>query len=242
WQLAVVSLVLDCLFTVARLGLEEKTFDHLKDCIDTILHIVAYTFRPHTALFLFPDRFRALLGHWEAWYTVHKDLTRDPRGQNRYASGIETLEAARKLIPAEDDEIWRPITEDLEFLNRVAAGEAEPWKKDFGRFSFPCINFQGLLNSPRIHNTPVHPRPLRGIHHGWAPKQGFPKPEVAAHMTHAFLNLPREPEEEGGPGIPPGFPQGIFGIEVGPVTTVGEFFASMGMPNGPPPPPPPPPP
>ncbi|KAH0276458.1 hypothetical protein KCU91_g3846, partial [Aureobasidium melanogenum] len=267
WQLAVVSLVLDCLFTLARLGLEEKTFDHLKDCIDTILHIVAYTFRPHTALFLFPDRFRALLGHWEAWYTVHKNLTRDPRGQNRYASGIETLEAARKFIPAEDDEIWRPITEDLEFLNRVVAGEAEPWKKDFGRFSFPCINFQGLLNSPRIHNTPVHPTTPRGVLQGWATKQGFPEPEVAAHMTQyvddfsklkfeerthdwtdkaldhghfasAFLNLPREPEEEGGPGMPPGFPADIFGIEVGPVTTVGEFFASMGMPNGPPPPPP----
>ncbi|KAG9593527.1 hypothetical protein KCU97_g6057, partial [Aureobasidium melanogenum] len=194
-------------------------------------------------------------------------LTRDPRGQNRYASGIETLEAARKLIPAEDDEIWRPITEDLEFLNRVVAGEAEPWKNDFGRFSFPCINFQGLLNSPRIHNTPVHPIPPRGVPQGWATKQGFPKPEVAAHMTQyvddfsklkfeerthdwtdkaldhghfasAFLNLPREPEEEGGPGMPPGLPAGIFGIEAGPVTTVGEFFASMGMPNGPPPPPP----
>ncbi|KAG9516178.1 hypothetical protein KCU93_g9230, partial [Aureobasidium melanogenum] len=262
WQLAVVSLVLDCLFTVARLGLEEKTFDHLKDCIDTILHMIAYTFRPHTAPFLFPDRFRALLGHWEAWYTIHENLTRDPRGQNRYARGIETLEAARKLIPAEDDEVWRPINEDLEFLNRVAAGEAEPWKRDFGRFSFPCINFQGLLNSPRIHNTPIHPRPPRGSHHGWATKQGFPKPEVAAHMTefvddfsklkfeerthdwtdkaldhghfaNAFLNLPREPEEDD-----PGMPPGIFGIQVGPVTTVGELFASMGMPNGPPPPPP----
>ncbi|KAG9697863.1 hypothetical protein KCU95_g5300, partial [Aureobasidium melanogenum] len=267
WQLAVVSLVLDCLFTVARLGLEEKTFDHLKDCIDTILHIIAYTFRPHMAPFLFPDRFRALLGHWEAWYTVHENLTRDPRGQDRYARGIETLEAARKLIPAEDDEVWRPINEDLEFLNRVAAGEAEPWKRDFGRFSFPCINFQGLLNRSRIHSTPVHPRPLRGTHHGWATKQGFPKPDVAAdmmkfvddfsklkpeerthewtdkaldhgHFASAFLNLPREPEEVGDPGMPPDFPQGIFGIQVGPVTTVGELFASMGMPNGPPPPPP----
>lgn len=55
------------------------------------------------------------------------------------------------------------------------------------------------------------------------------------HFASAFLNLPREPEEDD-PGMPPGFPQGIFGIEVGPVTTVGELFASMGMPNSPPPP------
>ncbi|KAK6003182.1 hypothetical protein QM012_001027 [Aureobasidium pullulans] len=261
-QLAVVSLVLGCLFTVARLGLEDKTFDHLKDCIDTILSIIAATFRPHMP-FLFPNRFRALLGHWEAWYTVHESLTRDPRGQNRYARGVETLEAARKLVPAED-EAWRSINEDLEFLNRVVAGEAEPWKKGFGRFPFPCINFQGLLNSPRIYNTPVDPKPPRRTVQGWATKQGFPKPEVAAHMiqfvddfsklkfeerTHdwidkaldrghfasAFLNLPREPEESD-PDLPPGFPQGIFGIEVGPVTTVGELFASMGMPNGPSPP------
>ncbi|KAG9724208.1 hypothetical protein KCU73_g13488, partial [Aureobasidium melanogenum] len=53
------------------------------------------------------------------------------------------------------------------------------------------------------------------------------------HFANAFLNLPREPEEDD-----PGMPPGIFGIQVGPVTTVGELFASMGMPNGPPPPPP----
>lgn len=57
------------------------------------------------------------------------------------------------------------------------------------------------------------------------------------HFTSAFLNLPREPEDDG--DMPPGFPQGAFGIQVGPVTTLGEIFASMGMPNGPPPPQPP---
>lgn len=118
WQLAVLSLVLDCLFTVARLGLEE-TFEHLKECVDTILHVVATTFRPHMP-HLVPARFRALLGHWEAWYAAH-DTFQLPTAQDRYARGIETLEAARKLVPAEDDEIWRPINEDLEFLNRVVA-------------------------------------------------------------------------------------------------------------------------
>ena len=137
---------------------------------------------------------------------------------------------------------------------------------------FPCANFQGLLASPRVYNTPVYPKPPREIFRGWTTKQEFPKPEVAANMTkfvddfcklkpeervsnwtgdglhhghiaNVFLNLLREPdeEEEEDLDLPPGFPPGIlppgflaggFGIQVGPVSTVGQVLAGMGIPGG----------
>jgi hypothetical protein len=68
------------------------------------------------------------------------------------------------------------------------------------------------------------------------------------HLAYAVLNLPFDSEEEGDdPGLPPGFlppgfpPPGLLaggiGIQIGPVTTVGQVLADMGMaPGGNPPP------
>jgi hypothetical protein len=128
-----------------------------------------------------------------------------------------------------------------------------------------------LLNRPRIHHTPIHPKPPQEKFEGWTTKREYPKPKVAEHMikfcdgfsklkleertadwaedaldhghvAFAFLNLPFEPEEEGeGPGLPPGMPPsfmaGGFGIQIGPVTTVGQVLADMGLPPGGGPPP-----
>jgi hypothetical protein len=155
-------------------------------------------------------------------------------------------------------------------------GSAELRSRDFSRFPFPRTNFRGLLNRPRVHNTPVHIKLLREGTQGWRTKREYPKPEVAAHMmkfsdtlfelkpgelipdwvrdpvdhghvAFAILNLPLGPdEEEEGPGLPPGMPPGFmqpgmlaggFGIQIGPVTTVGQVLADMGLaPGGVPPP------
>ncbi|KAI5272960.1 hypothetical protein E4T47_03707 [Aureobasidium subglaciale] len=218
WQLAVSSLVLDCLFTVARLGLEDKTFDHLKDCVETILHVVTNTFRP--GMHLFDGRFKALLGHYMTWYSLHQT-----DAVNMYTQGVDMLTEFMKLLPVDDEDyIGRYMAEDIEFLKRAAAGKVEARKADFGRFAFPCINFQGLLTRPRIHNIHVDVKPPRVTLQGWTTKQDHPKAEVAAHMLKfvddfaklkfeertlekaqealdhghdvvAFLNLPREPAD-----------------------------------------------
>jgi hypothetical protein len=122
-------------------------------------------------------------------------------------------------------------------------GQVQPWKADFGYYTEPRINFQGLLNRPRIHNTHVHSKPPRPIVRDWTTKQGFPKVEVAAHMIKfvdgffgskpdeqdsswndkalahghiptVFVNLPRRAVENG-PAFPGGFPPGFGMAEIG---------------------------
>ena len=113
-------------------------------------------------------------------------------------------------------------------------GEVQPWNSNFGCFEEPCVDFQGLLNRPRIHNSRVHTKPPFEAYQGWTTKREFPKPEIAAHITKfsddivklkfeerspelaedaldhghvafAVLNFPREPEPEAeGPELPPG--------------------------------------
>ncbi|KAI4731343.1 hypothetical protein E4T49_00954 [Aureobasidium sp. EXF-10728] len=253
WQMAVLCLVLDCLYTVMRLGLEDKTFPHLKSCYDTIRDLYAHTFRGGNQC-LFPARLRALQSHWGAWFVMHESL-RPPA--DSIVLSHRLLEMARKYFPADDqDEVWRFLTEDWEFMSRVAAGQVEPFKADFGRFSAPRANFQGLLNRSRIHNTPIQPRPPHEHFQGWESKPKFPKAELAAHIVKfaddfaklrpeertqgwadhhaldcghvafAFLNLPydHEEEEEEDTGMPP------FFAEFGEVAMLGDMsmFLSPG--------------
>jgi hypothetical protein len=117
----------------------------------------------------------------------------------------------------------------------------------------PVINFQGLLNRPRIHNTRVHIKSPRQNLKGWTTKQEFPRPEMVAsmvkyvddfsktkpaerdqawndpsidgHIAIAFLNLPFEEEH---PVPPPELTP--FFAEVNGVAMLGDM--SMVMPGG----------
>jgi hypothetical protein len=116
-------------------------------------------------------------------------------------------------------------------------------------FEMACVNSRGLLNRPRVLNTPVHLSPPREDLQDWATKREYPKPKVAKHMikffddfsklklaertdewgdenfihshvAFAFPNPPHEPEEEDDdPGFPPGFPPS--GVVAGGIIQVG---------------------
>ncbi|KAH0291789.1 hypothetical protein M436DRAFT_62890 [Aureobasidium namibiae CBS 147.97] len=265
WQMAVLCLVFDCLCTIAKLCLKNGDNVHLRDCIQLIADLDFHTFRPNHR-HLIPASLRVLLSHYVAWLRMHEPST---LADDAVTLGKSMLDQARGWLSADDqDDVWRPLNTDSEFLSRVTAGEAELRSNNFGSFPISCVNFQGLLNRPRLHKTLSKPKPPREAFQGWAFPRDFPKPEVAAHMTKfsddivklkfeernpglaedaldhghvpfVVLNFPREPEEE--PDLPPGFPPGIlppgllaggFGIQVGPVTTLGALMGNMGMPGG----------
>ncbi|KAI4755367.1 hypothetical protein E4T52_08287 [Aureobasidium sp. EXF-3400] len=260
WQMAVLCLVLDCLFTIAQLCLKEGSYAHLKDCVDLITNVECYTFRGNNHQ-LFPGSLKALLSHYVAWLLMQDGGRATDQAVSQ---GLDMLQMAREWIHADsEDEVWRHLDADWEFTRRVGAGKAELRSKNFGRSKTSCVNFQGLLSRPRVHNTPVHIKPPREALQGWTTKRKDLKPEVAAHMIEytdriskskfaerspalaeealnhghvapVILNLLLEPEEmQEGPALPPGMPPGFlaggFGIQVGPVTTVGQVLADMGM-------------
>ncbi|TIA27547.1 hypothetical protein D6C83_07715 [Aureobasidium pullulans] len=222
WQVALLCLVLDSLFTVVRLAMEDVTFKHFPDCIQIITDMITHIFRGKSP---FPKHYISLLGHYMVWLMLHQDLDRDPDTSTLGGRGVALLANLRTCTPEEEEtDVYRHLIEDQTFLSKVVLGEAEALKEHFGAFTNPCINFQGLLNRPRLHKTPFQPKPAPHDFQGWTTKRQ-PKPEVAAHMIDymdrlanmpiserspvlrvealdrghdpiAFLNLPREPEPE----------------------------------------------
>jgi hypothetical protein len=118
WQIAVLCLVFDCLFTIAKLCMENGSNAHLKDCIRLIANLEFHTFRQiHRRLL--PGSLQALLSHYVAWLRMHEPATTTSEAIDL---GMSTLEGARKWIPADDqDSVWRYLNEDWEFMNKVIA-------------------------------------------------------------------------------------------------------------------------
>jgi hypothetical protein len=69
WQLGVTVIVLDCLFTVMRIGLEDDNFTDHRNCYLAIQSILTYSFREKSHVL--PERFTSLSGH----YTAHAVLS-----------------------------------------------------------------------------------------------------------------------------------------------------------------------
>jgi hypothetical protein len=118
WQMAVLCLVLDCLFTIARLCLEEGTFAHLEDCVYLIRKLKDHSFRGDSH-HLLPVRIRALLSHYIAWLITHEGTR--PLSDSITLS-MTMLETARKSLPTDDeDSVWRHLNKDWEFMSKVVA-------------------------------------------------------------------------------------------------------------------------
>jgi hypothetical protein len=121
WQIALVSLVIDCLFTVLRLGLEDNSFDHMKESVTLISTILTRTFRPQTSRLL-PRRFMVLLGHYMTWLMCHEKASSGTAGGSVFVQTRDKLNQFLEMLPADDeDDVWHAINEDREFLSRVVA-------------------------------------------------------------------------------------------------------------------------
>ena len=118
WQMGVLCLVLDCLYTVAKLCVENGSDAHLRECIQLIAELDMHTFRPNH-LYLFPARLRVLMSHHVVWLGMNEP---SPSAPGALAQGISMLGQARKLLPADDqDDVWRHLNTDWEFLSKVEA-------------------------------------------------------------------------------------------------------------------------
>jgi hypothetical protein len=116
WQMAVLCLVLDCLFTIARLCLEEGSLAHLEDCVDLIRKLQSNAFRG-VGRSLFPAKIKALMSHYLAWLVTHETIRPINESKDLSASMLET---AKSWIPADDqDSVWRHLNEDWEFMTKV---------------------------------------------------------------------------------------------------------------------------
>jgi hypothetical protein len=116
WQMAVLCLVLDCLFTIARLCLDIGVLSHLKDCIHNVRDLQGNAFGGDDNT-LFPRDLRVLLVHYIGWLGILEPVRLT---DNAVLLGKAILEQARASIPVDDqDVIWRYLNEDCEFLNRV---------------------------------------------------------------------------------------------------------------------------
>lgn len=118
WQMGVLCLVLDCLYTIAKLCVENGSDAHLRECIQLIAELDMHTFRSKQ-LHLFPASLRVLLCHYAVWLGMNEQSTL-PR--EVFVQSKSMLGQARNLLPADDqDDVWRHINTDWEFLNRVEA-------------------------------------------------------------------------------------------------------------------------
>jgi hypothetical protein len=109
WQLAVLCLVIDCLFTLAKLCLEGGAYAHMKDCVEIIADMEAHAFR-EVHRDLFPAPLKALLSHYVAWLVMHEPARSI---QDVYTLSMGTLDDAKKWIPADDqDDVWRYLNQD----------------------------------------------------------------------------------------------------------------------------------
>lgn len=118
WQMAVLCLVLDCLFTIAQHCLKEGSYAHLKDCVDLITNVECYTFRGNDHQ-LFPGSLKALLSHYVAWLLMQD---RGRTTDQAVSQGLDMLQMAREWIHADDEvDVWRHLDVDWEFMRKVGA-------------------------------------------------------------------------------------------------------------------------
>lgn len=117
WQVALLCLVLDSLFTVVRLAMEDVTFKHFPDCIQIITDIITHIFRGKSP---FPKHYISLLGHYMVWLMLHQDLDRDPDTSTLGARGVALLANLRTCTPEEEEtDVYRHLIEDQTFLSKV---------------------------------------------------------------------------------------------------------------------------
>lgn len=121
WQIAVLALVIDCMFTVLRLSLEEGSSDLTGQHFSLISNMLTHTFRPGAPILL-PHRFIVLLGHYKTWFMCHKKADQGTTGRQIFVQARDKLNDFMGTFPVDgEDDVWHAITEDRDFLSRVIA-------------------------------------------------------------------------------------------------------------------------
>ena len=121
WQTSILSLVLDCMFTVLRLGFEDESFGGMRDVLALISRLHMYTFRPGQR-HLLPHRLMVLLGHYMTWFMCHETSDPDSEDRSAFLQTRDKLDHFTGMVRLDDeDDVWQAINQDREFLDRVVA-------------------------------------------------------------------------------------------------------------------------